>query len=342
MSEHREREGWADALRVFAFFLAAFYHFYLYVGFPNRAQMGLPMLFADWGRSLTLACNALFTMLSGFLLSDKPFKKGYFRTLPRLLLAYVLAAAVSIPVRHFLLGDTATLLEWLQRFFGFRGVYYGWYVEMYVGLLLLSPLLSAGLNALPEKRLPAVCLCCLLATSLPGLLRGFPLPDYWKAAYPLTGFVFGASLRRLRPRVPLWLTVPGTAVLSFLMGLTTWLSTDQTLSEGWSWEFGSVPALALALLVFLSFLRLSPGRRLSSVLRFFSGGVYGAYLLSNLTDRFVYDLVHAWRAPEKYSLQFFCFFLPALLWNLLAGRALCRLSGLIKRKGRRAPPALRG
>ena len=332
MSEHREREGWADALRVFAFFLAALYHFYLYTGFHSAPQTGAAMLVADWGRSLSLACNALFTMLSGYFLSAKPFKKGYFSSLPRLLLAYALAAAVSIPVRHFLLGDTATLLEWLQRFFGFRGVYYGWYAEMYVGLLLLSPLLSAGVNALPESLLPKVCLCCLLATSLPGLLRGFPLPDYWKAAYPLTGFVLGAALRRRDVRAPLWLTVPGAAALSFLMGLTTWLSTDQTLSEAWIWEFGSVPALALALLLFLSFLRLSPGRRLSSVLRFFSGGVYGAYLLSNLTDRFVYNLVPAWRAPEKYPLQLLCFFLPALLWNLLAGRALCRLSGLIKKK----------
>ena len=80
-----------------------------------------------------------------------------------MLLGYALAAAFSIPVRHFLLGQQESLSVWITRCFGFRGTYYGWYVEMYIGLALLSPFLNRLLEALPDREVFLLALVLLCA-----------------------------------------------------------------------------------------------------------------------------------------------------------------------------------
>ena len=113
--------------------------------------------------------------------SGKPTQKTGYRweTLPLTWTpSYALAAAFSIPVRHFLLGQQESLSVWVTRFFGFRGTYYGWYVEMYIGLALLSPFLNRLLEALPDREVFLLALVLLFLTALPGATPMVLVPAY--------------------------------------------------------------------------------------------------------------------------------------------------------------------
>ena len=65
-------------------------------------------------------------MLTGYLKSVQPLNRRYYRSLLPVIVGYAAAAAISIPIRHFAMGDRQTFGEWLNRFMNFSGCYYGW------------------------------------------------------------------------------------------------------------------------------------------------------------------------------------------------------------------------
>ena len=102
-------------------FLVTLFHAFLYNGYYGQPQVGFAMWSAGVARSLSMACNGLFMTLTGYLHYGKRSLSGAVRGLGPVLLGYALAAAFSIPVRHFLLGQQESLSVWVTRFFGFRG-----------------------------------------------------------------------------------------------------------------------------------------------------------------------------------------------------------------------------
>lgn len=318
----QKRESGIDILRCLAFFLVVLFHFFLYNGYYYVEQRGFFMFAAGAARSLSLACNALFMMLTGYLKSDKELKPAYFRSLIPVLTGYVMASAISIPIRHFLLGDVQTLGVWVNRLLSFSGVYYGWYIEMYVGLLLISPVINIAVRHTPEKTLPFLCFLLLLATSV---IHRLPLhigADYWKAAYPLTYYILGAAIKKTQPEIKKRYLLPMILLLPLLFGGITVLSTDGKFADAVSWEFGDFPVVMLSLCLFLCFYRLSPGKRTASVFQWFAGGCFEAYMLSHLLDAWVYQTIPAIRTPRTYWLMFLCLMLPVFFASLLAGKAL--------------------
>ena len=80
------------------------------------------MLLAGSVRWLSTGCIGIFLMLTGYLKGDRTDFRSCYRGLLPVLLGYFLAAAVSIPVRYFLLGDRQSFPAWIGCFFGFSAV----------------------------------------------------------------------------------------------------------------------------------------------------------------------------------------------------------------------------
>lgn len=319
------RQSGPDLVRCAGFLLVVLFHFYLFNYFYSVPQTGFPVFAADVFRTLSISCNGLFMMLTGYLYCEKPLKKGYFRGLFRVALLYALFAAVSIPVRHFWLGDTQSPAEWARRFFGFSGVYYGWYVKMYAGLMLLSPLLSAAAGRLREENRLLFCVgLCAAATSLP-LLTSYPiLPDWWTGFYPVTYYMLGACFRKYQPRIPAWAAFGGAALLAALLGAVTFFSADGPLSETVQYTFGDIRVMPIAVLLFAGLYRLRVRGLPARAIAFFADGTYGGYLISHLFDASLYRRVRPLCVPEKYPLLFLLVGLPIFIVSCLIGAAAHR------------------
>lgn len=330
----KERKAGLDLLRCTALLLVVTFHSYLNNGYYYEAQTGVDMFLAGSARWLSTACNGLFLMLTGWLKSRETGVRACWKGLPAVLVGYLIAAVISVPVRHFLLDDRQTLGEWILRILQVRGVYYGWYVEMYVGLILLSPFLNRLLEEL-EKPVALLLLAVLTGlTGLPGVLG--ILPDYWRAFYPVTYYILGALIRRLDIRLPPWLGLSGAGVLSCLMGLLTVLSTDKTIYEAAAWEFGDLPVMGIGFFLFASLHHLELPDKAGRLLRFGAGGCYGGYLLSHLMDAWCYRLFPGWNAPEYYGLLFLCVTVPVFTVSAGAGFLLESAAGCLtgRRRGR--------
>ncbi len=325
----KERESGADIIRCLAFAFVVIFHSFLYNGYYYAPQQGLAMVV--WGglRWLSVSCIGLFAMLSGYLKAEQS-PKGCLHSLWGVVMGYALAAAVSIPARHFVLGDTQSLWEWVQRFLSFRGVSYGWYAEMYVGLVLLMPLLNLGLSQLNNRQMLWATGGLLVMTALPGTTRWDLTPDYWRSFYPATYYAMGACVRRFRPEPRPEAALATGLGLALLLGAATTGSTQGNLHSAYTQEFADLWICAIAACLFIGLYRVRPPKKLARGLAWCAGGCYGGYLLSPLAESWIYKCYPQWRAPEHWGKLLVCGTLPVFFISLLSGKLL---SWLTKRNG---------
>lgn len=235
-----KRETGLDLIRCTALLLVVVFHSFLYNGYYYEPQTGIVMWL--WGsfRWLSVSGIGLFLMLTGYLKSDRTDLRDCYRSLIPIFLGYCLAAAISIPVRHFAFGEVHSLHYWLRAFVGFYGVYYGWYVEMYVGLTLLSPFLNRMLKTIPSTELWKLIVVMLILTALPVATPLGICPDYWRSCYPLTYYILGAMIRRMKPSVNPYLCILSALGVAAILGAGTVLSTEGPLGEALTWEFPDI------------------------------------------------------------------------------------------------------
>lgn len=318
--EHREPG--IDLVRITGLFFVVGVHFFLYNGFYYENQQGAAIWLADCLRWLFFSCNGIFMMLTGYLRCGKALSRGYYRCLVPALKAYIAVALISMPLRQFVFGDTRSLTEWIGKFFGFGGAYYGWYIGMYIGLIFLSPVINLAIANLDPQKLTFLTLSFLTATALPSLTALELFPSWWEGSYPLTYYLIGAAIANLRPKIsPLicWSAALGTALF---LGTVTYFTATSTCSTGFTQGYGGFFITAIAVSVFLGTYRANPGRKVCAALKWFSGAFPEGYLLSHLLDAWVYNLFPQWKTPEKYPIAFFALTIPIFCFSAVFGKLL--------------------
>ena len=190
MSNEKSRAFGPDLVRAAAVVLVLSVHFFLHSGFYDLPLQGLDMGLNSMIRMAFMTCVPLFLMLTGYLCIDRPWSKGYYRKLLRVLLCYFFAGVCCAAFRILWLGDT---------FVSWKSILppYGWSIEMYIGLFLLIPFLNAMWHGSGGPGRTALLLTMLALTSLPSTVNSFGklLPSWWGDIYPLTYYFLGAWLR---------------------------------------------------------------------------------------------------------------------------------------------------
>ena len=321
----RRRESGIDLYRCLGLLFVTGLHSFLYNGFYSEAQ-GLSMLGPNMARWLFSACNGMFMLMTGYLKTRKPWDRGYYRGLWTVLVGYGLTCLISYPIRHFLYGEEHSLLQWIDRFFTFDG--YGWYIGMYVGLILLSPVLNLAMDHMDRRQLLGLALTMAALTALPSATPIHLLPEYWTGLYPLTYYTLGAVIRRLELHIPSWVGLLGAALTAGLMGLlSSFTAAGGVFTDGFvQGGNGGFLSTLLVTMLFLGIYRLRLPSGLERLLTWLSGGVFEGYLLSRLLDVWVYDLHPQWHTPECSPLLFICVTIPVFLCSILAGKAVHTLA----------------
>lgn len=321
-----KRESGIDLVRVTGLLFVVGVHQFLYNGFYYEPQMGAAMWAADTARWLFFCCNGIFMMMTGYLRSTKEFGKGCYKGLVPVLVSYVLCCCIIFPLQ-ILLGERMRTIKWIMRFVTFGN--YAWYVEMYIGLVLVSPVINMGLKQMKDKDLALFAFIMLCVTSLHSITALDIIPDYWSAMYPLTYYVIGAAIRRLQPKVKPWPGIGAAVAISMGLALTSIITTDEGFSKGFTQGYGGFWTMLTTTGIFLGLYRVQVSPRLAKVLAWLAGGVFEGYLLSKIFDLWTYPLVKQWHVPEKYWLVFLCVTVPTFLCTMLLGKAVNQVSGLL-------------
>lgn len=325
-----EREAGVDLFRLLGLLFVNALHAFLYNGFYYEPQAGAAMWLSNSFRWLFFGCNGMFMLLTGYLKTTKPWGKGYYKGLLAVLVGYVLTCVISYPIRYFLIGERDSFSVWLERFYTFSN--YAWYVEMYIGLILISPVLNLAMDSIKNpKKLWLLTGGIVLATNLPTITSLKIIPDWWTGMYPLGYYMIGAAIRRTKPKIPAVAGLAGAAVCAMGMGLVSLLTANgKGFNDGYTHGgYGGFWTTLMVTCLFIGVYRFKAGPRTGKVLSFCAAGVFEGYILSRLLDVWIYKTVKFWHSPETYILIFLCITIPVFLISMLAGRLVHSLSALL-------------
>ena len=325
-----KRQPGLDLVRCVGLLFVVSVHQFLYNGFYSQTQTGVLMWAANSCLWLFYCCNGIFMMLTGYLKCEKKFGKDYYKSLIPVLIGYFLCCSIIFPLQHLLLTEKLSFVQWMDKLFGFGN--YAWYLEMYIGLLLISPGINLMLeNIRSKKGVYLVVGVLLFLTALPTITPVNLIPDYWKSLYPITYYVLGAVIRRLQPSVKPWQGLGLAVIVAMWLGLLTLITADKTFSTGYTQGYGGFWTTMITVFVFLGLYRVQPGERTSKALAWLSGGCFEGFMLSLIPDLWAYKLVRQWHTPAKYLLVYLCITIPIFITSLLAGNLIHSMSEKIWR-----------
>lgn len=286
------RQFGLDLVRATAGVLVLSVHFFLNNEFYQTPAAGKTMLLACMVRMLCMTCVPLFLVLTGYTCIRREWSPGYYRKLLPVLLTYLIAGAVCLAFRTAVLHEAISPLGMVRRMLDFSAAPYAWYIEMYIGLFLLSPFFNAAWWNLSDRGRGALVLTLLVMTALPELTNqvGQILPEWWVTIYPLTYYALGAWLRERPLRAKSWQLLLGWAALAALVGLKgfgnaaggpySWMPEDN-----WgSWSLTLQAGLLFSALVQVN----SAPRPLKWLVERVATLSLGMYLVSYVADRLVY------------------------------------------------------
>lgn len=296
-ADKKRRDYGLDAARAAAGILVLSVHFFLNYGFYSEPVVGKSMLAACMVRALCMACVPLFLLLTGYLCANRKWGKGYYRKLLPILLAYLLAGAACMAFRIHWQGTAFSIREIILVFTDYGACFHSWYIEMYIGLFLLSPFFNAAWHSLDEKGQKALMLTLIGLTALPSLTNqlGPILPDWWMEIYPLTFYAVGAWLREHPIKLKAWKLLVCWLGLAALMGIKGYVTAGggtYILMPEDNWK--SLALLAQSVCLFSSLVQCT-GERVPGPVRWCVSRVarlsLTMYLVSYIAEQLVYPVL---------------------------------------------------
>lgn len=191
----KERDVRLDLVRSFAILAVLIVHSFSFV------ELSAPQ---DFIRLIGLTGVPLFLILTGYLNQHKTMKDYYvgrkWRSCIRVLVAYVVLGSICFIVdRHFYVDKVLSLKAWATELLQFKLTPYGWYIEMWIGLFFLTPILNYIVKAMNEKEEKMIIVTLVCLSSLPAFLNrnGFSIvPNFWVNLYPIALYFCGVYLSK--------------------------------------------------------------------------------------------------------------------------------------------------
>lgn len=202
-----------DAVRIFAMFSVIALHFFLYSGFYYLKPDGMSSIVHTTIRTLFYQCVPTFVILTGALKRNATFNQKHYIKLIPIIINSLIIAAVVICYKVFFLKQDYPMLLWLKTVWTFTQPDYGWYINMYISLFLLIPLINAAYHSLStqKQKLIAVIICVFVTTFASsinkirlsnGIFTGIEfVPNYFSGMWPLAYYTVGLYIGEFRPKV---------------------------------------------------------------------------------------------------------------------------------------------
>lgn len=292
------RKTGLDLVRAFAILFVPSVHFFLNTNFYSTPLLGGNMYVQVFLRMSFLICVPLFMILTGYLQVEKTPTKKYFKKIFPIIVIYLIYSLMAIVAREFYFKENKSPIEWFSMILNFKADSYSWYINMYIGLFLLSPYLNILYKNVGAKRQKLILIgIFLFMTAVPSFfnlkIRGILyFPDFWAGIYPMTYYFIGCFIREYQVKInKVW----GMTALLFITLLETFIEVHYAnggIFKGMSGYYSSLVIVIHAVTFFLIFydvnIKVNFIARMVSLISILSLDIY---LASNITDRFLYKYV---------------------------------------------------
>ena len=334
------REPGLDVLRVLAVFFVVSVHFFLNNGFYSQKMEGTGMWAAACFRWLFFCCVPLFLLITGYLKGEKRLTMGYYGSIIRILVSWLLISFLSTGFKSHVMGIQKPISGWIGDILDFKGANYSWYVEMYIGLFLLIPFLNQGFHSIRTQTGHMLFLGILYGLSI------YPsffcisienevwklLPDYWTGLWPFAYYMTGCYIRKYRPAPGRTFCLLLAAFLALGKGsLTFFTARGGTFGDGFGGGYSDPITWGISLLLFLGLYRLELSPGVSKGFLFFSKISFELYLLSWIFDQLIYTGAYGTMDPSFYGVGYILTCIPVFFLAAALAVPVFFLSGFLSR-----------
>ncbi|WP_066065368.1 acyltransferase [Neobacillus soli] len=294
-----------DLLKVIAIISVPSVHFLLRTHYYS-VPLNSPLLFIQtFYRQIFIVCVPLFIMATGFLQWKKEWNKKYLKGILNIILIYVIYSVFVIIIRSYQFGEQKTITEWISLIFRFEAISYAWYVNMFIGLALLIPFLNTLWQGFKTKgQFKIFLLVLLFVTGIPMFWNALPaffgdrkivlFPNFWMPIYPLFYYFMGVYIRQYPIKISKLKSFCLFIVITIVEAGILIGFNEGTKFINFVGGYGSALIMLQTTFLFLFLYQIQlPENKLlpwiQTPVRSISSLTLDIYLVSNITDRWVYE-----------------------------------------------------
>lgn len=230
----------------------------------------------------------------------------------KVIYSYLFFSALTYLFRTYYLYENIGLIDGIKKTLDFSLISYAWYIEMWIGLYLITPFLNLGYQAISNKKQKQVLIIILyLMTALPDFCNRYGVhlvPGFWSSIYPITFFMIGRYVREYNPKLSLNI-LGGSALLPCLINplFGIFVATGRPLLQiagGPSGLFGTIQAVAVFLLLYKIDVQNLVAKWCINKIALLSLDIY---LTCYMVDQLVYPifLSHFYQNQQQFGRWFF-------------------------------------
>lgn len=285
------REVGGDIARTIAVVLVPVVHFFgltYYYSTPFSKDMIFPTAI----RWLGICAVPLFMIISGyFKVNAKVEKKHYFTIIP-LLFTHIFISGIRIWVDYKFHNANVDMAYIADKMLYFD---YGWYIRLYIGMLLLMPFFNTAYKNIHKKWQKEAFILTLVGLNALGPLTYDVVPSSWNILYVFGYYIIGCYLSEYKVKVnPIFALMAFCSILALISfatyyhcegGVFDWNFAAYQSNSGYS----SMTAVFLSVLIMVMCLNIDfKYRPLRYIFKAVSLVSLEMYLFSQMFDGFIY------------------------------------------------------
>lgn len=225
-----KRQAGMDIARTIAVIFVPLIHFFGLAGFyTNEITSGFVLPAAI--RWLALCAVPLFLIITGYFKCSKTICKAHYKAIIPVLTTHFFISAIRIwadSTYHNIAIDWMYIKDKLLFFD------YGWYVRLYIGMLLLMPFFNTAYKYLGDKWKKEVFILTLISLTALGPLTYDIVPSSWLIAYVFAYYLIGAYLNEYKVCINPVIGILALLCIAFIMGRT---SVIHSMGSTFDWNY---------------------------------------------------------------------------------------------------------
>lgn len=290
---NKDRKYGIDIIRIIAVILVLSVHFFLNTKYYDIVDLGGNSIrLQTIIRNFCVICVPLFMTITGFLNKKTEYNKSFFKGLFNVLIVWFFYSLIEFFIlnlvdKRFGGFDFINFINHITNFYEFG---YTWYIEMYIGLYLIAPVINNAYNSFNKKNRLYLLILSIAMIVLPNFINNVlegivHFPDWWNQMFPIPFYICGKYIADNKPKFK-----KKTLIILLILTQIFIFSYDYIAAI----DNNNIPIFITTILVFLLFYDLEiKNKYLQKIISYFSAITLDIYLGSSLIDKLLYPIFNA-------------------------------------------------
>ncbi len=300
----KQRETGGDIARTLAVILVPVIHFFGLTGY-YETPFTKHMIFPTFIRWFAVCSIPMFMIISGYFKINSKFDKKHYKTILTLLCTHIFIGFLRIISDYYCHGVNIDIDYIIQKIVFFE---YGWYVRLYIGMLLIMPFFNTAYKNLDKKWKKEIFILTLIGLNALGPLTFNLIPSTWMPFYIFGYYITGCYLSEYKVKIHPIATAVFTALILAIISIATYIHCKNNvfdwdyLAYSYNSGYSSMPAFIVSAAVISALMNIkNKPAVISEPFKSISCVSLEMYLFSQLFDALIYKNIFKYPFLDSFK-----------------------------------------